>query len=104
MLDVSFKIMFTEPKDTSHVAIQTIDESGNYQIIYFKDALTVEGQSTGPTDTVGEEVESEVTQTIATVPDWVKNTAGWWAEGQISENEFVNAIEHLIKTGTIIII
>ena len=97
MLDVSFKIMFTEPMDTSHVAIQTIDESGNYQIIYFKDALTVEGQSTGPTDTVGEEVESEVTQTIATVPDWVKNTAGWWAEGQISEVEFVKGVEFLIN-------
>ena len=40
----------------------------------------------------------------ASVPDWVKNTAGWWADGQISENEFVNAIEHLVKTGTIIVI
>ena len=27
------------------------------------------------------------------VPDWVKNTAGWWAEDAISETEFVNAIE-----------
>ena len=26
------------------------------------------------------------------VPDWVKNTAGWWAEDVISETEFVNAI------------
>jgi hypothetical protein len=34
----------------------------------------------------------------------VKNTAGWWADGAISEGEFVNAIEHLVKTGTIIII
>ena len=31
------------------------------------------------------------------VPDWVKNTAGWWAEDAISETEFVNAIEFLIK-------
>ena len=35
------------------------------------------------------------------VPDWVKNTAGWWAEDVISETEFVNAIAYLIKVGII---
>ena len=35
------------------------------------------------------------------VPDWVKNTAGWWASDAISETEFVNAIEYLVKTGII---
>ncbi len=35
------------------------------------------------------------------VPTWVKNTAGWWAEDKISEVEFVNAIEFLIKHGII---
>ena len=37
------------------------------------------------------------------VPDWVKNTAGWWATDAISEIEFVNAIAYLIKNGIIII-
>ena len=36
-----------------------------------------------------------------TVPDWIKNTAGWWATDAISEKEFVNAIEFLIKDGII---
>ena len=31
------------------------------------------------------------------VPEWVKNTAGWWAEDKISEDEFVKGIEFLIK-------
>ena len=35
------------------------------------------------------------------VPDWVKNTAGWWATDAISETEFVNAIEYLIKQNII---
>ena len=35
------------------------------------------------------------------VPDWVKNTAGWWATDAISETEFVNAIDYLIKVGII---
>ena len=35
------------------------------------------------------------------VPDWVQNTAGWWADDQISETEFVNAIEFLVNDGII---
>ena len=35
------------------------------------------------------------------VPDWVKNTAGWWATDAISETEFVNAIEYLVKENII---
>ena len=35
------------------------------------------------------------------VPDWIKNTAGWWATDAISETEFVNAIEFLANEGII---
>ena len=35
------------------------------------------------------------------VPAWVKNTAGWWADDQISETEFVNSMEYLIDSGII---
>jgi len=35
------------------------------------------------------------------VPAWVKNTAGWWADDQISEAEFVNSMEYLIGSGII---
>jgi len=33
------------------------------------------------------------------VPAWVKSNAGWWADGTISETEFVSGIQHLIKEG-----
>ncbi len=35
------------------------------------------------------------------VPDWVKNTAGWWATDAISETEFVSSISFLINNGII---
>ena len=35
------------------------------------------------------------------VPEWVKNTAAWWAMDQISETEFLNAIEFLANQGII---
>jgi len=35
------------------------------------------------------------------VPDWVRNNAGWWADGQISEDDFVNGIKYLVEQGII---
>ena len=32
----------------------------------------------------------------SSVPDWIKNTAGFWASDEISDTEFVNAISFLI--------
>ena len=37
------------------------------------------------------------------VPAWVKSNAGWWADGTISETEFVSGIQHLIKEGILIV-
>jgi len=34
-------------------------------------------------------------------PEWVKNNAKWWSEGQITEIDFVSGIEYLIKIGII---
>lgn len=31
------------------------------------------------------------------VPDWIRNSAQWWSEGMISEDEFVSGIEYLVK-------
>ncbi|MCH7968212.1 MAG: hypothetical protein IH841_03035 [Thaumarchaeota archaeon] len=33
------------------------------------------------------------------IPDWVKNNAGWWAEGLISDMDFVLGIQWLITNG-----
>ena len=35
------------------------------------------------------------------VPEWIKNNAGWWADGQISDTEFIQAIQFLSKQGII---
>jgi micrococcal nuclease len=34
--------------------------------------------------------------TSDSIPAWIKNTAGWWADGNITETEFLRAIEYLI--------
>ena len=35
------------------------------------------------------------------IPDWVKYTAQWWADRKISQSDFTNALESLIKDGII---
>ena len=45
------------------------------------------------------EADNDVSAT--TIPDWVKNTAGWWAVGAIDDTEFTLALQYLVKTGII---
>jgi len=35
--------------------------------------------------------------TTKKIPDWVKNNAGWWADGSIDDNAFVQGIQYLIQ-------
>ena len=37
------------------------------------------------------------------IPNWVKNNAGWWADGQIPDSAFVQGIQFLIKEGIIVV-
>jgi len=46
-------------------------------------------------------VTSTVPSAYAEVPGWVKNNAGWWADGTISESEFLTGISFLIADGII---
>ncbi len=56
--------------------------------------------------------KSETTQSLEThpfaltikqelVPEWVKNNARWWSEGQISDSDFISGIQQLIKENII---
>ena len=37
------------------------------------------------------------------IPNWVKNNAGWWADGQIPDSAFVQGIQFLIKEDIIVV-
>jgi hypothetical protein len=40
-------------------------------------------------------------QPVQPLPPWMKNIAGLWASGQISDDEFVRAIQYLVSVGII---
>lgn len=35
------------------------------------------------------------------IPDWIKRSTGWWADGLISENDFVKGLEYLVEKGIV---
>jgi hypothetical protein len=39
----------------------------------------------------------------SSIPDWIRNNAKWWAEGNIDDKAFAGGIQFLIKEGIIII-
>ena len=45
------------------------------------------------------EVQPSVPVETPEIPGWIKNNAGWWADGSIDDNSFVQGIQFLIKEG-----
>jgi hypothetical protein len=42
---------------------------------------------------------SAMTPNISEIPSWIKLNAGWWSEDVITDSEFVQGIQFLIKEG-----
>jgi len=41
----------------------------------------------------------QVTEPEVSIPGWIKNSAGWWADGMIDDGSFVSGIQWLISNG-----
>ena len=44
---------------------------------------------------------SEIDTRTDEIPTWIKNNAGWWADGQITDDDFVKGIQYLVEQGII---
>jgi len=45
------------------------------------------------------DIQSEKLTSEVSIPGWIKNNAGWWADGQIDDNSFVTGLQWLISNG-----
>ena len=57
-----------------------------------------------PTFEIGKAGEStapipELYKPETSIPGWIKNNAGWWADGQIDDDSFVSGLQWLISNG-----
>ncbi len=47
--------------------------------------------------------QPEQSESKATIPDWIRNNAKWWSEGQIEDSDFVSGIQFMIKENIMVI-
>ena len=40
-----------------------------------------------------------MTSNTSEIPVWIKNNAGWWADGSIDDNSFIQGIQFLVQEG-----
>ena len=64
LLDITFTIIFAKPMEPSHIAIQTIDDAANYELVYFEDALKIKEKVIVEIPEVSEEVIPEMPEVI----------------------------------------
>ena len=86
------KIMFIVYESKSNPIIL---HTGYYPISYSnKNSDTPNSKS----DTTSSD---EYTNKESLIPLWIKNNAGWWVDGKIDDNSFVQGIQFLIKEGIV---
>jgi len=81
------------PDDTSGQVIVKFANIGNVPFSTIEFPLVVKTYDS-------ESTNKEVSQGIL-ISNWVRNNAGWWADGKITDNDFALGIEFLIKQGII---
>ena len=74
---------------TGEYTISWVGESGPDQM------RDVPGSTTVTIPALPEESETEPQPEIV-IPNWIKNNAGWWADGLIDDGSFVSGLQWLI--------
>ena len=58
-------------------------------------------QSQNPTPGISSPTDALGALSSHSIPGWVKGVAAWWAQGKISDDDFVSAIKFLVQQGII---
>ena len=73
---------------------------GSTSDIFSAAIVKISGQNMNP---LLDEIDPNfrMSKSAETVPAWIKNNAGWWADGSIDDASFVHGIQFLIKTNVL---
>jgi len=92
--DYGFSVISIQPQEFAKVNNSTYVNSVNQDQINELEKLIEELNKKGIKIVHLGEINSNLR---ITVPEWVKNNAGWWADGSIDDDTFVQGIEYLVK-------
>jgi len=77
-------------------------DSGNYRAIILLNHNSPTGTYSINLEYQGKLVgNTSFTVSSPEIPSWIKNNAGWWSSNIVSDDEFFNGMEHMIKEGII---
>ena len=97
-------IVSTEGIDIQNIYIPS-EGPVRFDILVYGTGLDYDSTYSGIGSTIielGTGTQSEIPKKSAilekpTIPSWIKNNAGWWADGTIDDNSFVQGIQFLVK-------
>jgi len=92
-------IMAMEGINTQKITIPSQDLYG-MKVLILSQGINNDLSYAGIAEGILELGSDGVTDQVS-IPDWIKNNAGWWAEGKIDDNSFVQGIQYMIKEGII---
>ncbi len=103
------KLYLYSPSGQSQIDLLVQEEPGIAHYVIWIYGLSPEGvvPSSNP-DYVSLDIEisspggvivADPPKETTTIPEWIKNNAGWWADGAIGDSDFVLGIQFLIKEG-----
>ena len=99
----TFEIVFAKQMAKSDIVLRAWDDRFRSMDTIILEAIQVFDEESYPADTPTEVETSTVPPEPESiqVPEWVKNNAGWWAEGNLEDSTFVNGLEFLVQEGII---
>ena len=80
--------------ETNYIEIDSTFDSRTIIIPFFGGDSIIDIIGTDALNLFSEEPE---------IPSWIKNNAGWWADGQIDDVAFVQGIQYLINNGILVV-
>jgi len=97
-----FEIIFAKHMEKSDVVFRSWDDKLHSLDIIIYDAIEIIDPENISIldDTIESESVEELTlpdTIVQKVPDWIKNNAEWWSQGEIDETTFKNAIQFLVQ-------
>ncbi len=95
-------ILSVEGIDTQNIVIP---DAGQYRldIIVYGTGLDYDSTYAGVGTALLEIGASSNDVPVSVIPNWVRNNAGWWADGSIDDASFLQALQFLIREGIIVV-
>lgn len=95
-------VTLTNPDGTVQNFASSVSNSGSYKSLFTVNSDSLPGTYSITLSYDGQRVDTLSFSVVAEeIPSWIKNNARWWSSNTISDDEFIDGIEHLINDGII---